>query len=278
MRLTTPSHPVCSILVPSCDAYFDLWLPFFTLFWRYWADCPFAVYLGCNQKAFTFPGVEVIHANHGANWTNRVREQVSAVPTPYVLLMLEDFFLRKPVSTEDILRKLSTLEDLEGHVLRLVRRPGPTEPVSRHGGVGAIAPGAPYRVSTQAAIWRKETLLALMRDSESIWQFEIEGTKRSRSYTAGFYGVWNDQLPYGHHVVEKGKWFRQEAAWGKQANIGCDFTGRPVMSLRESVAWKCWKARSVVLNCVPWKHRLTLKAWVARLDRWGVLLRSPTKT
>jgi len=38
----------CSILIPSCDKYSDLWRPFFTLFWRHWPDCPFPVYLGSN--------------------------------------------------------------------------------------------------------------------------------------------------------------------------------------------------------------------------------------
>jgi hypothetical protein len=266
--VTTSLHanPLCSILVPSCDAYSDLWRPFFTLFWRNWTDCPFTVYLGSNHKAFLHPKVEMIHADHGTNWTNRVREQLRSVPTPYVLLILEDFFFRRPVPTGDILRQLSTLVDLKGHALRLVRRPGPTRAVPRYPDVGLMTPGEPYRVSTQAAFWSKETLLALMREGESIWQFEIEGTKRSCAYTSGFYGVRKDLLPYGHHVVEKGKWFRKEAAWCKGADIGCDFTERPVMSLPQSVAWKCWKARSVVLNAIPWKQRLALKAVGGRLN------------
>jgi len=271
------AEPICSVLVPSCDAYSDLWRPFFTMFWRHWPDCPFPVYLGCNEKTFSHTGVEIIHANHGTNWTNRVRQQLTAVPTPYVLLMLEDFFLRKPVSTQDVIRHLSTLVEVEGHMLRLVRRPAPVGSPSQHANTAVIEVGEPYRVSTQAAIWNKATLLALMRDHESIWDFETEGTRRSGNYTEGFYGTLTDVLPYGHHVVEKGKWFRKEAAWCGKADIGCDFAQRAIMSHREDLSWKCWKARSVVLNCIPWKPRLALRAVIARVDRFGLVLRSSKK-
>ncbi len=45
-------EPGCAVLVMSCGAYRDLWTPFFTLFWRYWPDCPFEVYLGTDCETF----------------------------------------------------------------------------------------------------------------------------------------------------------------------------------------------------------------------------------
>jgi hypothetical protein len=143
----------------------------------------------------------------------------------------------------------------------LVRRPGPTEALPGYPDTGVITPGEPYRVSTQAAFWRKETLLALMRDAESIWQFELEGSKRSSVYNTGFYGTWSDILPYRHHVVERGKWFPWEAwRFGRQ-NIGCDFQARPVMPSSQTAAWCCRKLCSTLLNRIPWRKRLRLVKW-----------------
>ena len=34
-----------AILILSCDKFSDLWKPFFDLFWKYWPDCPYNVYL-----------------------------------------------------------------------------------------------------------------------------------------------------------------------------------------------------------------------------------------
>lgn len=261
----------CSILVPSCDAYSDLWTPFFTQFWKHWQDCPFTVYLGNNEREFRYPGVSVIHAGHGANWSNRVAEQIAALETPYVLLCLEDFFLQRPVPTARVQFCLEALDRLAGHMVRLVHRPGPDKAIPGSPEIGAIDCGAPYRVSTQTAIWRKESLLALMRPDESIWEFEIKGSIRSSSYRDGFFCVWSDVMTYDHHVVEKGKWFRSEARRFGRAGIGCDFSKRLVMTRAEALRWHCSITQSRLLNLLPWRQRRQLVRFVRSLDLFGLM-------
>ncbi len=260
----------CAVLVPSCDAYSDLWTPFFTLFWKYWNDCPFTVYLGTNERAFQDSRVTVINAGHGSNWSNRVREQLEAIESPYVLLCLEDFFFRRPVPTSRVVEALNTLLRLNGHMVRLVRRPGPDKSLNAAPELGTIDLGAPYRVSTQTAIWRKETLLALMRPDESIWQFEIDGSRRSSSYPGGFFCVWRDAMTYGHHVVERGKWFRKEARQFAKARIGCDFNARPTMTRAETLRWTSSKVGGMLLNLLPWRERLQLTKALRSVDRFGL--------
>ena len=256
---------LCSVLVPSCDPYADLWTPFVTQFFGHWPDCPFPVYLGSNQASYEHPRIRMLHAGHGANWTNRVREQLEALDTPYVLLMLEDFFLRRPVDTAGVLRAFESLRELDGAVVRLVRRPAPDASVPGHPHLGEIDRGAPYRVSTQAAIWRRSALLDLMRAGESIWQFEILGSRRSDTVGPGFYGARRSLLTYDHHVVERGKWFRQEAAFFGSLQIGVDLTRRPIMTRREMLRWRLVKARSVLLDQIPWRTRQRLTGAVKRL-------------
>jgi hypothetical protein len=154
----------CAILVPSCDAYADLWPPFFELFWRFWPDCPFPVFLGANQKTFVHPRVTMIHAGHGNNWTNRVREQITSLDYRYVMMILEDFFWRAPTPTGQIVDCLVALDTLRGHMMRLTNRPPPDRRVDGYSLFGSIDAGAPYRLSTQVAIWRRETLLRLMQE------------------------------------------------------------------------------------------------------------------
>jgi hypothetical protein len=150
---------VCSVLIPSCDAYSDLWIPFFNLFWKHWEDCPFPVYLGNNTQHFQHPKVQLSHAGHGNNWSHRVRDQIEGVNSPYLLLCLEDSFLRRAVPTDRVSHALEALERLGGHLVRLVRRPGPDRFAPGLPELGIIDCGAPYRVSTQTAIWKKESLL-----------------------------------------------------------------------------------------------------------------------
>jgi hypothetical protein len=49
-----------SVLVVSCDAYQDLWKPFFSCFFKFWPDCPFPVYLGANFKKYEDDRVQTI--------------------------------------------------------------------------------------------------------------------------------------------------------------------------------------------------------------------------
>ena len=48
------------VLFTSCDKYQDLWGPFFTLFFRYWQDCPYLVYIGSNHFKYDHERVNTI--------------------------------------------------------------------------------------------------------------------------------------------------------------------------------------------------------------------------
>jgi hypothetical protein len=255
----------CAVLVPSCDAYADLWTPFFTLFWRHWPDCPFPVYLGANRLHFDHPRVVTLLSDQGTGWSNRVREHVAAVPAPYLLLVLEDFFWRRPTPTREVIGLLETLRRLDGEMLRLTNRPPPDQLVPGAPAIGRIRPGAPFRVSTQTAFWRRSTLLALMRPDETIWEFEVDGSRRSDRWPDGFYSTWRQILPYGYHVVEKGKWFRHEARRFGRMGIGCDFAARPVMTRGEALRTRVDWIKSRLLHQLPWPTRLRVQALASRL-------------
>lgn len=249
---TTPRTADCTLFVPSCDAYSDLWTPFFALLDRFWADCPFPIVLGANKQEFAAPNVRVLHSGDEKNWSTQAIRQLGQLETPYVLMMLDDFFLRAPVSTEKVEQCLNFLREHKGHCLRLLPRPAPPQPAQQQNtSIGEIPAGTPYRVSTQGAIWKRDTLLELLREGESIWQFEMNGTQRSAAFPDGFYGVYTPALTYGHHVVQRGKWFRNEAAHFDKMNIGCDFSRRAVMTPKEMMQWRLGKLRGEIAKRLP---------------------------
>lgn len=263
-RLADGSLPVsCAVVISSCDAYSDLWTPFFNLFWKYWPDCPFPVYLISNFQTYSHPRVIPLRIGDDRNWSYQMRAALSRLGTEHVLLMLEDYFLRRSVQNQEVLTGLMTLRRLGGSMLRLVPRPPPDEPVFGYPWIGRIRAGAPYRVSTQSAFWRRQDLMDLMRDGESIWQFEMEGSLRSDS-PKGYYSVWKPVMPYDHHVIERGKWFRNEAARFKQMGIGCDYSRRPIMTRWEMVRWRVSMMRGQALQLLPWPQRLRLVRFVRR--------------
>ena len=231
----------CAVLVMSSEKYRDLWPPFFTLFWQYWPDCPFPVYLGTTAGTYDHPKVTTLHTGDDV-WSKCFRRALERVDTEYVLLFLEDFFVSEPISTIEIVRHLHVLQELDGIVLRLFPQPSPDAPLSDHAGIGRIHPDAAYRVSLQVALWKRRRLLDLIRDEESIWDFELKGTPRSRTMPDGFYGTYEPVISY-RHVVERGEWFRKAAEYYRTQPIGCDFTARPIMGRMKTVRKALYRRR-----------------------------------
>ena len=234
-----------AICVLSCDPYSDLWQPFFTLFWRYWPDCPFPVYLTSNTREYADPRVKTILVGAELrDWSGSLARTLQQVESRYVLLTLEDFFFQYPVPVELLNDAVSGFVRLNGRMLRLTPRPGPDQPVAGQTLFGGVLPGSPYRVSAQAALWRRDELQWLLREGESIWEFELAGSKRSAQHPEGYFAATSPLLPYRHHGVERGKWFPWAARRFGAMNIGCDFQRRPVMSAGETIRWTIRKAAS----------------------------------
>lgn len=248
----------CSVLVASCEKYSDLWTPFFKLFLKYWSDCPFFVYLISNEKQFLYQKVQNIQVGPDKSWSDSMQVALRSLKSEYIIMFLDDFFLRKPVKTELILTLLKILMEIDGKMLRLVPRPGPDIRIKDFHEIGLIERGAPWRISTQIAIWRRDFLMEILRGGESIWEFEVRGSERSNKYADGLFCVWKPAIDYGHHVVERGKWFRDEARRFGYMGIGCDFTRREIMTRRESLIWNLRKLRGLTLDIIPWKQRLIL--------------------
>ncbi len=249
--------PSCAVVVMSCDAYRDLWKPFFTLFWRYWPDCPFPIYFGTNAGSYEDSRVVTV-ALGDYEWSKRFRLCLEQIEADYVLLLLEDYFLDEPISNERFTRYLKMLRDLGGTVLRLYPRPGPDIEIPGHPELGRIHRKAPYRISAQPAIWRRIDLLDLLRDEESIWDFEWKGTTRSRTKTASFYSTYKTEFPY-RHVLERGQWFRSAAHYYRAQQIGCDFTARRVMSPLTSLK-----------KAINGRRKNWMQAMAAAIRRWRI--------
>jgi len=259
----------CALLVLSCDPYSDLWPPFFTLLERYWPDCPFPLYLGAGAATFNSPAVTMLRSNAGRDWSQCVMEYLDQLPQRQVLVMLDDFFLRRRVNTSAILRCLAFSQARLATQVRLVARPGPTDPLPEDDLIGECAAGSPYRLSTQAAIWDRATLRALLCAGESIWEFEHNGNARVTAQAGGFYSVRRPVLPYegwfAHHVVEKGRWFCHEKWIFARQNVGCDFAHRGTLPAGQTVFYHLAQLLDRSLNPLGWRAKNALKL---RLRRW----------
>ncbi len=227
---------LCSIIVSSCDAYSDAWHPFFTLFFRYWVDCPFQVYLISGKKGYEDVRVKnVLLEDKG--WANNMFEMFKEIKSPYILYLQEDYFLQSKVVTENVSELVEKMERWGAGYLRLMSSPRPDVVFDANPILGIINPHSPYRVSLQASIWKVETLKKLLCPGESGWSMEKYGSERSSVLPELFLSTFRPILDYyTPTAIKKGKWMPGALWLCKKEGIVVDMSMRPVYTWRK-VVW-----------------------------------------
>jgi hypothetical protein len=230
--LIQPENDECAILIASCGAYTDAWDPFFTLFKRYWPDCPFPVYVVTDKGRAPEPAQTIVlDKDHG--WADNVKIALDRINRPYVIYILDDVPLRRKVDTKRILHVLEIMKKEQAGYVRLYPSPGPDSSFKSYAEVGLIAPSAPYRTSTMAAIWDVRTFKKLLLSGENAWQMEIIGTERSRALPEPFLSVYPHDGPAIDHfatAIKKGMWQWDAIRFFRKEGVIIDTSKRRVES------------------------------------------------
>lgn len=197
------SHKDVAFVLSSCDKCCDLWEPFFTLVKRHWPDFDYRVYLCTDSKQFSSEGFDVscpLNMRADSTWSENLMALLEQVDEEYVLLMLEDFWLKVDVDINRLHRYEQMMqEDKNIGFICLVHQLEPSEenPISSdYPELIEYGFRTPYRVTTQAGLWRRDYLQSLLRRHESAWWFEMFGSKRSRKSFYSSYVVRDSVFSY----------------------------------------------------------------------------------
>lgn len=189
-------HRDVAFVLSSCDKCSDLWDPFFTLVKRHWPDFDYRVYLCTDSKQFFFEGFDIfcpLKMRDGSTWSENLMALLELVGEEYVLLMLDDFWLKADVDVNRLHRYEQMMkEDQNIGFICLVHQlePSADNPISLdYPELIKYGSQTLYRVTTQAGLWRRDYLLSLLRRHESAWWFEMFGSKRSRRSKYRSYAV-----------------------------------------------------------------------------------------
>ncbi len=245
-----------AVLVVSCDKYSDLWRPFFKLFWRFWPDCPFNVYLLSNKISCDIPQAQNLLVGDDLSWSDSLRKGVSQLKEEYIFLFLEDLFLYDFVRTNKVLNVFNWILESNANYVGMNPYQKPDKPYNEF--VGIVSKGSIYRTSTVLSVWKKGILLDLLKVGESAWDFEVYGSFRSDTYD-GFYSTWEDCFPVLNCVI-KNKWNRNAARKIRSLGINIDLTKRNVMSKSEMMILYFQEIRSKLFKTIiPAKYRRKIK-------------------
>lgn len=210
-----------TIFINTSDSFEDCWQPFFTLFHRYWPDCVYPIVLNTETKDYSFNGLNIscTKVSSGESkrlgWSECLERALNGINTPYILYLQEDYFLESAVKQDVLTDLLALMRSEKIDVIRLSEsaEAGPWHPTASPL-VWMVDQKAKWRLSLQAALWRKDILRTQIRKHESPWQLESYGGSRLRHTQEKiccvnrdlFSGNGKEVFPYKPTGVIAGKW------------------------------------------------------------------------
>lgn len=172
------------VFVPTCDNYIWAVRPFAYLFNKYWSDNQQVVFAGFKPPSFSltpnFRFFQIDKTDYPPEmWSNGMIKMLNSFPDEFIILLLEDYWLTRPVNIDCV---KACVDYMENHprVLRIDL----SDDRQYAGGVFDVdtikcydiietPPGTQYQMSTQAGLWRKSLLLELLIPGKTAWEVEI---------------------------------------------------------------------------------------------------------
>ena len=173
----------CSIIYNTCDKYECLWNGFFKLLDKYWNSCELKIILNTEEKSFSYGNFNIerpMHLNVGLSWSQRIVNSLNSITTPYVIMTLDDFWLKDSVDVLELQHCIDLMDsDKKIKCINFAPQPPPNKEFRDEKKYEKRGRFATYRINAQIAIWRVDYLKNIMRSYENPWQFELSGSFRS---------------------------------------------------------------------------------------------------
>jgi len=247
------SDSIC-VFVSSSDRTRDVFLRAFAHFDRMWPTCPFPRYVGLTSHPLNdrIHGFTVVTSKGESRWAQELADQIRALP-PYlefVVLLLDDFLLLKPVQAQELEQLLRDAVRLDLPYLRLkpADRSWVVSALRRAGAIlssrrfSRLSRTEPYYSSLQASLWERQHLLECLENAGSIWQFEHIVPTGSAHWT-----VTRPVLNY-RHVVEKAVWQGYAPLLFRRIGLTFHPGDRPMSSTRGLLRFYWTKAKFGVIG------------------------------
>ncbi len=204
-----------SMIFCTCDAYADLWEDFFKLLRKYWPEFDGEIILNTESKSFQYEGFaisEPLHCGKDVSWSQRLAMSLDKAKNPYVLIMLEDFYMKAPVDHATFCKTLTYMKENPAVAsVTYLREPGVSKPEKKLPGFFLRKQFSLYKMTAHITLYCKDYLRSLLKKNESAWEFEVNGTIRSWFKRGAFLGPENNDyavFPYDFgSLILRGKYY-----------------------------------------------------------------------
>ena len=175
----SPRRKRLVLLVPTCLSFSDIWQASSFFLSKNW---PYNDVVVVSDSG-AYPEVGPIHSMvcelDSLDFSGRLLFALKRLDCDYVCLMLDDYFLTKPISKARIDEVLKTMDDHGLDYLHFDKTTGYRKfQKSSDGSLRFIDPSRVYSINTCPCFWKKGSLERVLVTGESAWEAEVRFAKR----------------------------------------------------------------------------------------------------
>jgi hypothetical protein len=221
MKPLEPFADKIAIVVSSCDAFFDAWRPFAQFFQKFWGECPFPVYLVVNELDPRSSWIRTIRVGPDPTWGRKLIKALRQIPQSHIIYFQEDYFLTarpdERLMAEDLAYAFENDVDSFCFCPRSELEPN-FEFINERFGV--VPDDSDGRTLCQANLWKREVLLSVLREEESVWEFEAGASPRTGHLRILRYGTLEGApINYTMSAIVRGLWMPEALAMCEEARV-----------------------------------------------------------
>lgn len=227
----------CTVLLLTCDKNADITEYCLAFLRKHWPQFEGPVFINTEEKRDLKSPYPCVYPDKvyvwDDPWSGRLYDCLEKIATPYVLIIMDDFFLTECVDDAEIGRCIGLMEenpDIACFNFAWSNSPFTRKEYERY---VLVDRKATFRMNLQTALWNKKTLKKFIRKHENPWQFEIWGSKRVRRYADRVYHLDKGAkkvftYPVGGAIAD-GKWRGDEVCqMMRQEGYNIDFEARGI--------------------------------------------------
>jgi len=204
-----------SVVVSSCDAFFDAWRPFAFFFRKFWPDCPFPTHLIVNELPVRSDFMRPLAVGEDRGWASNMQSALQRIETPYILYFQEDYFLTGPVNETQLATDFAYAieQDAASFCFCDLSLLEPEFGRSTDQRFALMPENSKGRTRLQVTLWNRDALASLLVPGENAWHMEARGSERTHGLRMFSYARQDAvPIPYLMSAIVRGLWTPQALA------------------------------------------------------------------
>ncbi len=230
---TTDVEIPFKILILSCKDFSDLWSNNLSLFSKYWPNHPEIIISSDGPGLFDVQNPSELRIFNGGMST-RIIKVLKTIETEYVFLTFDDYFLKANVNVDFINQIILIMHNQGYDYCRFFKNKKVKGKFIRPFNYKILPLQSVYEVNLYPGLWRKKTLLSILKDDEDIWKTEVRLTRRMRENGYSGIAVYNDKVFPFVDVVRKGKYLKSAYRFLKKNKLF--ISARKIRTTKETLS------------------------------------------